>query len=165
MRVTKYTIFLATIIGLGLITGCTNKPPMITQIGADPSSEHMPGLDTTSNVPDTVNNMHDTVDNETPPPPKKKPRVKKTTDEQSAVTPANPASPTAQLAPAQAAPTIQAHNNWQPNEVVIMRGGELIKGLKRELGRQPSESEMQTRLQTHMGLSAIQAKVVIEKLG
>lgn len=56
-------------------------------------------------------------------------------------------------------------SDWVPNEVHLIRGNELIKGLQKDLARQPTLSEMQQRLQTHMGLSAPQADQVIATLG
>jgi len=53
---------------------------------------------------------------------------------------------------------------WQPNEAQIARGNELIGGLRSEINRDPTEYEMQKRLQSHMGLSANQAKKVIAAL-
>lgn len=64
--------------------------------------------------------------------------------------------------PAQPAPTL---SNWQPNEALIIRGHELITALQRDIGRKPNVSEMQQRLQTHMGLSAAQAQQLIVTLG
>ena len=55
--------------------------------------------------------------------------------------------------------------NWQPNEGHLIRGNELIGGLQRDIGRKPSATEMQSRLQSHMGLSATQAQKVIAALG
>jgi hypothetical protein len=64
-----------------------------------------------------------------------------------------------------AAPAAAANHNWQPNEGQLVRGGELVMGLQREIGRQPSSGEMQNRLQSHMGLSSAQATKVLEELG
>lgn len=55
-------------------------------------------------------------------------------------------------------------SNWQPNEVHLIRGTELINGLQRDLGRKPNAIEMQQRLQSHMGLSDLQAQQVISHL-
>lgn len=69
------------------------------------------------------------------------------------------------LTPA-APPTIaEPKSNWTPNEVHLIRGNELISGLQRDIGRKPTLSEMQQRLQTHLGLSASQANQVIATLG
>jgi len=57
------------------------------------------------------------------------------------------------------------HNDWQPNEGQIVRAGELVMSLQRELGRQPSASEMNTKLQSSMGLSRAQSAKVIDELG
>lgn len=56
-------------------------------------------------------------------------------------------------------------STWQPNEAYLFRGQELISGLQRDMGRQPSQQEMLQRLQTHMGLSAAQAQQIIATLG
>ncbi len=64
------------------------------------------------------------------------------------------------------APVIaKPQSNWTPNEVHLIRGNELISGLQRDIGRKPTQVEMQQRLQTHMGLSAPQAERVIATLG
>jgi len=60
---------------------------------------------------------------------------------------------------------VETHNAWQPNEAHLARGSELIMGLQRDIGRQPSRTEMQNRLQTHMGLSSLQAQKLISALG
>ncbi len=71
-------------------------------------------------------------------------------------------APVLQTAPAPAAPVL---SNWQPNEALLIRSNELIAGLQRDIGRKPNNTEMQQRLQTHMGLSAAQAQQVITVLG
>jgi hypothetical protein len=170
-----------------LLTGCgddvitfvSDTKPMITQIGVDPWTEHKPGLDTVSNVPDTIGEERDSEDEDSNaddaplPQSKKKLRTKNTNQASSnaqnlntLATKAIPAPIAQQESPkpvAIAAP--QPNNHWQPNEVLVMRGAELIKGLQRELGRQPTDSEKQNRLQTHMGISGLQAQKVIERLG
>lgn len=56
-------------------------------------------------------------------------------------------------------------NNWQPNEVHLIRANELITGLQCEIGRKPNKTEMLQRLKSHMGLSIPQAEQVISNLG
>ena len=55
-------------------------------------------------------------------------------------------------------------DNWQPNEVHLIRANELITGLQREIGRRPNKTEMLQRLKSHMGLSIPQAEQVISDL-
>jgi len=57
------------------------------------------------------------------------------------------------------------NDNWQPNEGQIVRAGELVMNLQRELGRQPSASEMQHKLQGSMGLSTLQSNKILDDLG
>lgn len=78
-----------------------------------------------------------------------------------ALAPATPAPATALAAPATAA----VKNDWQPNEALLIRSNELLFGLQKELGKKPTVAEMQKRLQSHMGLTATQAQVVIAALG
>lgn len=61
-------------------------------------------------------------------------------------------------------PENPAVNHWEPNEAHLFRGGELVNGLRKELGRQPSTAEMQKLLQTHMGLSPTQAQKLLAAL-
>lgn len=71
--------------------------------------------------------------------------------------------PAQQIAQPQLAPP--APTNWQPNEALLIRGNELLNGLQKEQGKRPSIAEMQKRLQSHMGLSAVQAMQLITALG
>jgi hypothetical protein len=56
-------------------------------------------------------------------------------------------------------------NNWQPNEGQIVRAGELVMRLQRELGRQPSANEMRNKLNTSMGLNNEQSNKILDDLG
>lgn len=58
-----------------------------------------------------------------------------------------------------------ATSNWQPNEALLIRSNELLSGLHKELGKKPTEAQMQQRLQTHMGVNATQAQQIIAALG
>lgn len=73
--------------------------------------------------------------------------------------------PAAATLPTTLAPAAPVISNWQPNEALLIRSNELIYGLQKELGKKPSTGEMQKRLQSHMGLSAMQAQQVIAALG
>lgn len=95
------------------------------------------------------------------PAPVKKPRIKSST---TASIPPAPATAPAPSSP-QMAQTLPPQQDWQPNEALLIRGNELITGLQRDIGRKPNLTEMQQRLQTHMGLSAPQAQQVIAVLG
>lgn len=102
-----------------------------------------------------------------PAPKKVKACPKKTnTNATSSITPLPAPESTVQMVKqepiAQPVPTL---SNWQPNEALIIRGHELITALQRDIGRKPNASEMQQRLQTHMGLSAAQAQQLIVTLG
>lgn len=84
--------------------------------------------------------------------------------------PANtPATPPTTVPPVEPIATPQPihkeASNWQPNEVQLIRGNEIITGLQREIGRKPAAKEMQQRLQSHLGLSESQAQQVISSLG
>lgn len=67
-------------------------------------------------------------------------------------------------APVITTPKTTELSKWQPNEVHLIRGNELISGLQRELGRKPNIDEMRKRVQSHMGLSAAQAQNLVEVL-
>jgi hypothetical protein len=58
-----------------------------------------------------------------------------------------------------------AANSNGPNEGELVRGGELIMQLQRQLGRQPLLGEMQHKLQSEMGLSPRKARQIIDALG
>lgn len=98
-------------------------------------------------------------------------RQPSTTQTEASIAPES--APTQELVPTQTVttpevkrPVVQSKiSNWQPNEASLFRGKELINGLQRELGRQPNQAEMQKRLQTHMGLSAVQANKLVAALG
>lgn len=94
-----------------------------------------------------------------PPEPEKPKKIRR-----SKINPTDPSTgtPNAPEAPAVGPDT---SSNWQPNEAHLARGGELIMGLQRDMGKQPSMSDMQSRLQTHMGLSSTQAQKLISALG
>jgi hypothetical protein len=76
--------------------------------------------------------------------------------------PANAVAPTPTAPTTTTAPIA---SNWKPNEILLLRGNELIAGLQKEIGHKPSAEEMQKRLQSHMGLNAEQAQGVIASLG
>lgn len=59
----------------------------------------------------------------------------------------------------------EAVNDWEPNEGHLVRAGELVMDLKRDLGRAPTVGEMQNYLQANMGLSSSEANKVLEELG
>ncbi len=74
-------------------------------------------------------------------------------------------TPTTPVTPEPSALSTNVASQWQPNEALLIRSTELIAGLQRELGKKPSPTEMQQRLQTHMGLTATQAQTVISVIG
>jgi hypothetical protein len=92
-------------------------------------------------------------------------RVTLATSPTEVVTAEIPEQPIATPAPAPITAIATPKTNWIPDEVHLIRGNELISGLQRDIGRKPTTLEMQQRLQTHMGLSALQADKVITTLG
>lgn len=62
-------------------------------------------------------------------------------------------------------PHHDAANDWEPNEGQLVRAGDLVMNLKRELERQPTSSEMQNYLQTNMGVSSEEAHIILDELG
>jgi hypothetical protein len=58
-----------------------------------------------------------------------------------------------------------ATNHWEPNEGQLVQAGDLVMNLKRELGHQPTATEMQNYLQTNMGVSSEHAHTILDELG
>ena len=58
-----------------------------------------------------------------------------------------------------------ASSTVEPNEGQLVRGGEVVMSLQRRLGRTPLLGEMQSELQSSMGISPRQARQIIESLG
>ena len=146
------SVFLILATALAL-SGCASTNPEATSTTADTNMQDSMSPPAATEIP-----PESSID----PAPTTKPRRRaRATDTTIPGTPGTPEAAASQT-------TEQLSNavsKWQPNEGHILRGNELMIGLQREIGRQPTVTEMQNRLRTHMGLSAAQAQKLIATLG
>jgi len=135
-----------------VLTGCTGSQSSII---AEQRADQENSMQQTPIVEEAI----------TPEPekPKKIRRPKVLPTDQPTATPGAQEAPVTTNQPAAVIP--DTSSTWQPNEAHLARGGELILGLQHDMGKQPSVNDMQSRLQTHMGLSSAQAQKLITTLG